>query len=181
LLAAVGDASRFRNAKAFCQWTGVLPRSHQSSWTQRSGMRMGKAGPARVKRALYQAAEYARRWEPQLAALYFRQMVEYGKSHKQAMEAVMSHLAARVYAMLKEQRAYQVRDHDGQPMSRIEAGHLIHDELFKTTSGLMTASSKAIQPATCLDNCGLRSGILLLDKQHHFSPRRSAKRHQYFG
>ena len=61
-----------------------------------------------------------------------------------------------------------MRDHDGQPMSRIEAGHLIHDELFKTTSGLMTASSKAIQPATCVDNCGLRSGILLLDKQHHF-------------
>jgi len=127
LLAAIGDASRFRNAKAFCQWTGVLPRSHQSSWTQRSGMWMGKAGPARVKRALYQAAEYGRRWDPQLAALHFRQMVEYGKTHKQAMGAAMSHLAARVYAVLKQQRAYQVRDHDGQPISRIEAGRLIRE------------------------------------------------------
>ena len=90
-------------------------------------MRMSKAGPARVKRALYQAAEYARRWDPQLAALYFRQMVDYGKTHKQAMGAVMSHLGARVYTVLKEQRAYQVRDHDGQPMTRIQAGRLIRE------------------------------------------------------
>ena len=64
---------------------------------------------------------------PSEAALYFRQMVEYGKTRKQAMGAVMSHLGARVYAVLKEQRPYQVREHDGRPMSRIEAGHLIRE------------------------------------------------------
>jgi transposase len=129
LLAAIGDPNRFHNAKAFCQWTGVLPRSHQSSSTNRLGLGMSKAGPARVKRALYQAAEYARRWDPQLAALYFRQMVDYGKTHKQAMGAVMSHLAARVYAVLKQHKPYQVRDFDGQPLTRIEAGDLIRQRL----------------------------------------------------
>jgi hypothetical protein len=39
----------------------------------------------------------------------------------------MSHLAARVYLVLKQQRDYQVRDHDGQPLSRIEAGRLVRD------------------------------------------------------
>jgi hypothetical protein len=43
------------------------------------------------------------------------------------MGAVMSHLAARVYAVLKQQRPYQVRDHDGKPMSRIVAGRLIRE------------------------------------------------------
>jgi len=129
LLAAIGDPDRFHNTKAFCQWTGVLPRSHQSSFTNRLGLGMSKAGPARVKRALYQAAEYARRWDPQLAAIYFRQMVDYGKTHKQAMGAVMSHLAARVYAVLKQDRPYQVRDFNGQPLTRIEAGDLIRQQL----------------------------------------------------
>ena len=127
LLAAVGDATRFRNAKAFCQWTGVLPRSHQSSRTQFLGMRMSKAGPGRVKRALYQAAEYARRWDPQLAAIYYRQMVDYGKTHKQAMGAVMSHLAVRVCTVLREQRPYELRDLQGQPLTRLEAGRLINE------------------------------------------------------
>lgn len=39
----------------------------------------------------------------------------------------MSHLAARVRAVLKQQRPYQVRDHDGKPMSRIVAGRLIRE------------------------------------------------------
>jgi len=127
LLAAIGDAGRFHSAKAFCQWTGVLPRSHQSSNTQRLGLGMGKAGPARVKRALYQAAQYARRWDPELAALYHRQMVDYGKTHKQAMGAVMSHLATRVYTVLKEQRPYQVRDFQGQPLTRTQAGQIVRE------------------------------------------------------
>jgi len=129
LLAAIGDPDRFHSTKAFCQWTGVLPRSHQSSSTNLLGLGMSKAGPARVKRALYQAAEYARRWDPQLAALYFRQMVDYGKTHKQAMGAVMSHLAARVYAVLKQGRPYQVLDFNAQPLTRIQAGDLIRQRL----------------------------------------------------
>jgi transposase len=127
LLAAAGDIHRFHSVKAFQQWTGVPPRSHQSSNTQRFGLGMGKAGPARVKRALYQAGQYARRWDPQLAALYYRQMVGLGKTHKQAMGAVMNHLAARVYAVLTEERPYKVRDFEGRPLSSAEAGKLIRE------------------------------------------------------
>ncbi len=82
LLAAIGDVRRFPSAKAFRQWTGLMPRSHQSSHTQRLGLGMTKAGPARVKRALYQAAHYARIWDPDMGAIYYRQMVELGKTHQ---------------------------------------------------------------------------------------------------
>jgi len=125
LLASIGDINRFRDAKAFCQWTGILPRSHQSSRTQVLGMSMAKAGPARVKRALYQSGEYARRWDPDLAAVYFRQMVDYGKSHKQAMGAVMTHLATRIYVVLKEQRPYCLKDTEGHNLTMAEGKKLI--------------------------------------------------------
>ncbi len=39
-----------------------------------------------------------------MGAIYYRQMVELGKTHKQAMGVVMSHLASRVYTVLKEDR-----------------------------------------------------------------------------
>lgn len=127
LLAAVGDIGRFPDAKALCQWTGVLPRSHQSSRTQLVGMGMAKTGPARVKRALYQAAEIARLWDPQLAAIHFRQMVDYGKTHRQAIGAIMSHLAVRMYVVLKEQRPYELRGLDDHPISMLEARKFIRE------------------------------------------------------
>ena len=39
-----------------------------------------------------------------MGAIYYRQMVELGKTHQQAMGVVMSHLASRVYTVLKEDR-----------------------------------------------------------------------------
>jgi hypothetical protein len=129
LIAAIGDVGRFGSARAFCQWTGIMPRSHQSSHTQLQGLGMGKAGPAMVKRALYQAAEFARRWDPELAAVYRRQMVDHGKTHNQAMGAVMSHLAARIYVVLKEQRPYVVRGIDGHSTTRVAAGKFIREHL----------------------------------------------------
>ena len=62
-----------------------------------------------------------------MAAIYYRQMVDYGKTHKQAMGAVMSHLAVRVCTVLREQRPYEVRDLQGQPLTRLEAGRLINE------------------------------------------------------
>ena len=127
LLAAIGDIQRFRNSKALRQWTGLMPRSHQSSHTQRLGLGMTKEGPARVKRALYQAAHYARIWDPEMAAIYYRQMVELGKTHKQAMGVVMSHLLSRVYTVLKEERPYQLHDLEGKRVTMVAARSLIRE------------------------------------------------------
>jgi transposase len=129
LLAAIGDVHRFPSAKSLRQWAGVMPRSHQSAHTQRLGLGMTKEGPARVKRALYQAAHYARIWDPELGAIYYRQMVELGKTHRQAMGVVMSHLLSRIYTVLKEQRPYQLRDLTGNPLSRLAARSLIKEQL----------------------------------------------------
>jgi len=75
--------------------------------------------------ALYQAGDIGRRWDPQLAAVYYREMVYHGKNHKQAMGAVMSHLGARILAVLKEDRPYELRDPEGKLISKDETRKLI--------------------------------------------------------
>jgi hypothetical protein len=68
LLAAIGDVHRFPSAKALRQWAGVMPRSHQSSHTQRLGLGMTKEGPARVKRLCIKQritpGSGTQRWQP---------------------------------------------------------------------------------------------------------------------
>ncbi len=124
-LASVGDPARFRNQSAFANWEGVVPGARQSSNVEAKGLRMTKAGPPIMRMALYQAGEIGRRWDPQLAAVYYREMVHHGKNHRQAMGAVMSHLGARVLRVLKEDRPYELRDYEGKPIDKSEAKRLI--------------------------------------------------------
>jgi len=124
-LAAIGDPERFRSQSAFANWNGVVPGARQSSQAESKGLKMTKAGPSMMRRALYQAGEVGRQWDPQLAYVYYGQIVYHGKTHQQAMGAVMSHLGARVLAVLREGRPYELRDIDGKPISGQEARSLI--------------------------------------------------------
>jgi transposase len=124
-LASVGDPARFRNQSAFANWEGVVPGARQSSNMEAKGLRMTKAGPSIMRMALFQAGDIGRRWDPQLAAVYHREMVYHGKNHRQAMGAVMSHLGARVLRVLKEDRPYELRNVEGKPIDKNEAKKLI--------------------------------------------------------
>jgi transposase len=125
LLAVVGDPARFRSQSAFANYTGVVPAAKQSADAEAKGLRMTKAGPAIMKWSLYQSGQIGRRFDPQLAWLYYREMVHHGKNHKQAMGAVMSHMGARVLAVLREDKPYELRDVEGKPITSEEARRLI--------------------------------------------------------
>ena len=124
-VACVGDPMRFPDQSAFANWTGVVPGAKQSAETESKGLRMTKAGPATMKRSLYQAGQIGRQWDPQLTSVYYRQMVHHGKNHKQAMGAVMSHMGARVFTVLREDRTYELRDTGGKPIGKMAARALI--------------------------------------------------------
>ena len=124
-LAVIGDPKRFRNQSVFANYTGVVPGASQSADTEAKGLRMTKAGPAMMKRALFQAGDIGRRYDPQLAYLYYREMVNHGKTHLQAMGAVMSHLGARILTVLRENRPYEIRDIQGQALSRKAAMEVV--------------------------------------------------------
>ena len=124
-LAVVGDPMRFRSQSAFANYNGVVPDSRQSANTEAKGLRITKAGPSIMRWALYQASQIGRRYDPQLASVYHREMVHNGKNHKQAMGAVMSHIGARVLAVLQENRPYELRDNQGKPITWEEARKLV--------------------------------------------------------
>jgi len=128
ILAAAGTPQRFQNQAAFRGWTGVVAHASQSADSDAKGLSMTKAGPKRVKLALYQAAEVARQWDPQLAQIYYEQMVHKGKPHTKAIGAVMSHLASRIHAVLTEQRDYVLRDVDGREVTASEARTIIQTQ-----------------------------------------------------
>jgi transposase len=128
ILAAVGTPQRFHSQAAFRGWTGIVAHASQSADSDAKGLPMTKAGPKRVKLALYQAAETARLWDPQLAKIYYDQMVHKGKPHNKAIGAVMSHLASRIHAVLTEQRDYVLRDVDGREVTAREARTIIQTQ-----------------------------------------------------
>jgi transposase len=124
-LATIGDPVRLRSQSSFANYCGVVPGANQSSESEAKGLRMTKAGPPIMRWALFQAGGIGRAHDPQLACVYYREMVHNGKNHMQAMGAVMSHLSARVLAVPREDKPYQLRDIDGKPVSREEARKII--------------------------------------------------------
>jgi hypothetical protein len=94
-----------------------VPDSRQSADTEAKGLHITQAGPNLIRQYAYLDAETARQWDPQLAALYYDQMVHKGKHHRQALCAVATHLLDRVLIVLREDRAYELRDVDGTPVT----------------------------------------------------------------
>lgn len=122
--AFIQDVDRFPSASKFRLWCGIVPSSKQSGSSEAKGLAMTKAGPNLIKATLYLNANVARQRDVQIAAIYHRQMVEYGKHHTVAVCACASHLANRIYAILKENRPYQLRDLDGNPITAKESRQL---------------------------------------------------------
>jgi transposase len=111
----IGPADRFPSLRHFRGWHGMIPNSRQSGASEGKGLRISKAGPDPIKRFSYLNAEVARRYDPQIAAIYYDQIVNKGKHHRQAICACATHLLDRVYTILKENRPYELREADGNP------------------------------------------------------------------
>mgnify|MGYP005856991963 CR=1 FL=1 len=109
----IGDPHRFDSNRLFRGWHGLIPDSRQSADSEAKGLHVTQAGPDLVKKYAYINAEVARQWDPQIAAIYYDQMVNKGKHHNQAVCACATHLLDRVLIVLREDRAYELRDVDG--------------------------------------------------------------------
>ncbi len=120
LRGCVGNLDRFTNLAAFQAHTDSVLRESSSGGSERRG-EISKVGPSMLRWSLYLAADTARKWDPQLAELYRRLMVDRGRHHNQALCAVASHLVRRIWAGIREDRLYQWRDLDDQPITREQA------------------------------------------------------------
>ncbi|HEX9124632.1 MAG TPA: transposase [Actinomycetota bacterium] len=125
LQAAVGRAHRFGGGSQFKSFTGLTPKASETGETDRKGQPMSKAGSSLLRTQLLRSADTARTIDPQLAQIYYTQMVERGANHLKALCVVASHLAERAWAVLARGTPYELRDTDGRPVSRPEAKAII--------------------------------------------------------
>jgi transposase len=121
----IGQIERFTSLKKFRGWSGLVPKSSQSGSAEKKGLRITHAGPDLIKKYAYINAEVARRWDPQIAAIYHDQMVHKGKHHVQAVCCCATHLLDRVRAVLRDGRPYELRDVNGTPATWQEARAII--------------------------------------------------------
>jgi transposase len=123
--AFIGHPERFASLRAHRSWSGMVPNSKQSATSQANGLKITQAGPRLIKKFSFLDAETARQRDPQIAALYYDQMVNKGKHHTQAICTCATHLLDRVLRVLREDRAYVLQDVDGTPLTKHQALEVI--------------------------------------------------------
>lgn len=145
-IAFIGDIQRFPSLGDFLGWSGLIPFSRQSGDAQARGLRVTKAGPNLVKATAFLNAGIARQWDPQIAATYYRQMMHHGKHHLQATCACATHLLTRIYAVLRDDRPYQLRDVDGSPVDKHTA-HRICLERYHVPDEVRQRNNRRVRKA----------------------------------
>jgi transposase len=125
LVATMGDPKRFKKGKAFRSFTGLVPKASETGETDRKGQPMSKAGSSLLRTTMVRAADTARKLDPQLARLYYVQMVERGKDHLGALCVVAANLSERAWAVMERGTPYVIRDTDGRPVDAEEAKAII--------------------------------------------------------
>lgn len=86
-------------------FAGLAPHPHESGTSVRGHSRLGQAGDARLRRALYMAAITASRHNPHIAAFYAR-LIASGKAKKVAILACAHKLLGICRAVVINKQAY---------------------------------------------------------------------------
>jgi len=121
----VGRAARFPTNRKFRGWHGLVPDSRQSGNAESKGLRVSQAGPDLVKKYAFLGGGVARRFDPQIAGVYYNQMMHKGKHFNQAICACATHLLDRIRVILLQDRPYELRDVDGTPVTPEQARAII--------------------------------------------------------
>jgi transposase len=105
--AEAGDISRFGTSKQFVAYAGFDPRIIQSGQKDVRG-KMTKRGNPILRHALFLAAVVASRYDDELKRFYNKKRSE-GKHYTHAICAVSRKLCGRLYALVTQDRLYEVR------------------------------------------------------------------------
>jgi len=89
---------------------------------------MSKAGSRLLRSTLVRAADHARKQDPQLAKIYYVQMVERGAGHLKALCVVAARLAERAWAVMHRRMPYVICDTTGEPVTPEQAKKIIAEK-----------------------------------------------------
>jgi transposase len=108
ILSEIGDINRFETVDKLVAYAGIDATVYQTGQFEASEAHMSKRGSPYLRHALWLAATAALLHDPTLKAFYQKKREE-GKHHGTALGAVCHKLLARIFIILKEQRAYVIR------------------------------------------------------------------------
>ncbi|MDF1603279.1 transposase, partial [Nocardioides sp. YIM 152315] len=124
----LGDPHRFTSLAAVRAYSGLVPKVNQSGVGE-SKPGITKAGDPLLREALFNAADRARRVDPQLGAKYARLMS--GDRHRDsALCHIATQLLTRIAACMRTGQPYILRDVDGSEITEAE-GRAIVQERYK--------------------------------------------------
>lgn len=146
--AFLADGTHLDDAKAAQSFVGLNPSNWSSGQMESPSRAITKEGPPVLRLAFYQAANVARAHDPQLAEFYRRLMVERGHCHTKANCAVARKLVARTWVTITSGKPYELRDLDGQPVTRRRATELatelaVPDDIRRRTRAHSAATHRA--------------------------------------
>jgi transposase len=125
IVSTMARPGRFARGEQFKCFTGLVARASETGESDRKGEPMSKAGPSLLRAQLLRSAETARMQDPQLARIYYVQMVERGATHLKALCVVAAHLAERAWVVMARGTPYVLRDADGRRVTQAEAKAII--------------------------------------------------------
>lgn len=130
LVGIIGNPNRFSSQSKLRCFAGVIPKQDASGETDKKGLSITQEGPSRFRRDLFLAADVARQWDPQLAKIYYDEMVSKGHCHTQAVCAVATRLINRILCIVKQDRPYELRGTDGKVISSKQAKQIIKEQFI---------------------------------------------------
>ncbi len=107
LAGEIGTQSRFASEASLALYVGMSPLTHQSG--QMSSTRSPRQVNRRAKAAMMTAVARHMKCVPQSEAYYDRKRAQ-GKTHNQAVRALGRHMVRVIWAMLRDQRDYEMRE-----------------------------------------------------------------------
>lgn len=107
LAGEIGTIARFRSDSSLGLYVGMSNLANSSGTFQ--GSKVPKHVNTRAKAAMMIAVDRHRKSVPESQRYYEKKRAE-GKQHNQAIRALGRHLCRVIYKLLKEERAYEIRD-----------------------------------------------------------------------
>jgi transposase len=107
ITAFIGEPGRFDNIDQVVAASGLCARLKSSAGSDTANQPLTQHGEPVLRGCAYLAAEIARHYDPELQAFH-RRLTARGKHYKQASCAVAAKILRRCFAVLRDQRDYQL-------------------------------------------------------------------------
>jgi transposase len=139
ITAYIGEPGRFTNADQVVALSGLCPRLKSSAGSDTANQPLTQQGDPVLRGCAYLAAEICRHYDPELRAFH-RRLTARGKHYKQASCALAAKVLRRCFALLREQRVYQVAHQDEMARARNEEGKTVRGSVHEVAERLNDVS-----------------------------------------